>query len=371
VAVDLEHGARRRRAPRAYHAAVTPPPARARSPWRRRLAALALGLGLPALALELGVRLVHGAPLGQREPLQLVETSALRGWRHVPDRDFHTFDQLASINALGLRGPQVLPRAPGELRVVALGDSMTFGVGVADDDTLPAALERELEALRAGPVTVFNTGHASYSTNQEVALLHELGDVLDPDVVVLMWFFNDLVDEDVASRAAHLAAVGPSAFETQGPFEGWPATRWRIGEALRTSAVLSYVHWQQDYRRHGRFEGFERGFESLPTWLDLLEARCRELGAQLFVVVIPFSASLARDNACRPLEERAVELFRARGLATFETRAALEAALPDLGRVPHVRYDYHYDATGNAVQARAVAQWLAPLVASEPQPSDD
>ncbi len=338
---------------------MTSVPQRPRSRWKQRVAAVALGFLVPLIVLEVAVRFVHGAPLAQREPLMLVESNALRGWQHLPSRDFHTFTHLARINALGLRGPEIEARVEGELRVVALGDSTTFGVGVADADTLPARLELALEERLARPVTVVNTGHAAYSTNQEVALLHELGPRLDPDVVILFWFFNDLVEEAIPARAEGLARVGPSAFETQGPFEGWPRTRWRIVEALRSSAVFAYLHWQQDYRRHGVFAGFENGFASLPVWMEHLEARCAELGAELYVVVVPFSVSLARENACRPLEERGAAFFRERGLATFETRAALEAELPRLGRRPYVRYDYHYDAQGNEVQARAVAQWLA------------
>jgi hypothetical protein len=331
---------------------------RPRSRWKQRLAAVALGFLVPLAVLEVAVRLVHGAPLARKEPVMLVEANPQRGWQHVPSRDFHTFTHLARIDALGLRGPQVEARVPGELRVVALGDGATFGVGVADADTLPARLEVELEEQLARPVTVVNTGHARTSTNQHVALLDELGERLDPDVVVLFWCFDDLVEESIPARAEQLARVGPSAFETQGPFEGWARTRWRIVEALRSSAVFAYLHWQQDDRRRGGFAGYENGFASLPTWMEKLEARCARLGAELFVVVLPHSASLARDHACRPLEEQGAAFFEARGLATFETRAALEAELPRLGRRPHVRHDDHYDADGNALQARAVALWL-------------
>ena len=84
----------------------------------------------------------------------------------VPDRPHHPddvnavdrFDRFtrlrrfqASTNAQGLRGPNFASPAPG-FRILCIGDSVTFGWGVADDETYPAHLGRtlNLEVLNAG-----------------------------------------------------------------------------------------------------------------------------------------------------------------------------------------------------------------------------
>ncbi|MEZ5977265.1 MAG: SGNH/GDSL hydrolase family protein [Planctomycetota bacterium] len=337
-------------------------PKRRRRTIRRRLAALALGLGVPLLVLEIGVRVVHGAPLPQKLPLQLVEADELSGWRFPPGRDFYTFDRLASINSLGLRGPEVGPKEEGELRIVALGDSLTFGVGVSDEETLPEQLRRELAARLGRPCTVVNTGHPAWATNQELACLLGLGPELHHDAVVLFWFFNDINEPSLAATTAELRESGPQTFETRNAFTGWPAVRWRIHEFLRRSAIYAYMDWQKDFRSHKDYSQdlVDRGMELLDDfYCDALHKLCERDGARPFVVVIPYSVSLGRDNACREIERRAAEIFRAHDFPVLETRDALERAARDLGRIPHVAYDYHYDAVGNRVQAEAVAAWLA------------
>ena len=97
-------------------------------------------------------------------------------------------------NARGLRGPDVPDRRePGELRVVCIGDSVTFGLGLADDRTFPARLEAALRAdprLAGRTVRVLNAGVPGYSAVQGERLLRRLADVR-PDVVVAWFGMND------------------------------------------------------------------------------------------------------------------------------------------------------------------------------------
>ena len=98
------------------------------------------------------------------------------------------------IGAHGLRGLQPGPRTSGELRVAVLGGSSVFGWLVADDDTVPAALERELAHRRSErPVTVVNLGVEGYRFQQELELAERLVPELDPDVVVLLHGVNDAI----------------------------------------------------------------------------------------------------------------------------------------------------------------------------------
>jgi hypothetical protein len=68
-----------------------------------------------------------------------------------------------------------------------LGDSFTYGIGVADDETFSARLEALDPRLE-----VLNTGVNGYGTAQELLLLRDQGLALRPDVVVVVFFWNDL-----------------------------------------------------------------------------------------------------------------------------------------------------------------------------------
>jgi lysophospholipase L1-like esterase len=91
-------------------------------------------------------------------------------------------------NALGFRGPEVSPaKPPGGIRVLMLGDSFTYGIGVADDESFSARLEALDPRLE-----VLNTGVNGYGTAQELLLLRDQGLALDPDVVIVNFFWNDV-----------------------------------------------------------------------------------------------------------------------------------------------------------------------------------
>jgi len=91
----------------------------------------------------------------------------------------------------GLRGPEIPPTAaPGTLRILLLGDSLTFGYGVAEEQAFPAVLGRDLATTRS--VEVVNAGVPTWNLEQEVAWSERRGLDLSPDVVVLCYYLNDL-----------------------------------------------------------------------------------------------------------------------------------------------------------------------------------
>jgi lysophospholipase L1-like esterase len=98
------------------------------------------------------------------------------------------------INALGMRGPETTrEKPPGTRRVLILGDSVTFGWGVAEPDTFPRRLELQLGAELACPVEVLNAGVSGYGSIEEEHVFQHEGLALDPDVVVIYQVENDNV----------------------------------------------------------------------------------------------------------------------------------------------------------------------------------
>ena len=99
------------------------------------------------------------------------------------------------VNALGFRDDEFPVSKPvGEFRVLAVGDSFTFGLGVQGDDTWPQRLERMLAGRRGGTTQVINAGFAagSHYPPGYVGWIAEHGVALEPDVVVIGLCLNDL-----------------------------------------------------------------------------------------------------------------------------------------------------------------------------------
>src|SRR5438876_3754019 len=80
-----------------------------------------------------------------------------------------------TTNSAGLRGQvEYAPERPaGVRRVIAVGDSFTFGVQVRDDETMPAQLEGALN--RRGRWEVLNLAVPGYGTDQQWLRLQQVG----------------------------------------------------------------------------------------------------------------------------------------------------------------------------------------------------
>jgi hypothetical protein len=89
------------------------------------------------------------------------------------------------INSEGWR--DTLPgglKPPGTVRVLALGDSDTFGEAVSLEDTWPKALERKLAAESTGSFEVYNRGVPGYDLAHFAVVLEGSWD-LAPDLVIV------------------------------------------------------------------------------------------------------------------------------------------------------------------------------------------
>ena len=102
------------------------------------------------------------------------------------------------VNELGMRDRPVSEiKAPGEFRILAMGDSVIFSVGVEADDTIPAQLERiaNASAPAGRSYRVLNMGVPSYNTLQELEQLKQTGQYLQADAAFLFIIPNDMQDK--------------------------------------------------------------------------------------------------------------------------------------------------------------------------------
>lgn len=113
------------------------------------------------------------------------------GHQHRPNSQAKLMGVDVSINALGMRDTEINTDQSDETRVLMLGDSITFGWGVPQSDTVAARLEPILTKQRGSPVNVLNSGVGNYNTAMQVAWFERYGLDLNPDAVVLNVFIND------------------------------------------------------------------------------------------------------------------------------------------------------------------------------------
>lgn len=201
---------------------------------RRRIFAVAFGLSLPLFMVECGARVLwKKLVLPSETPLMqgraslgraLIEESlrgpgeSIRSWKgdhalYVADdhrslRLKPNVDEQVALPAVpgghsfhvtsdprGLRGPVEPPAAAGTLKVLCVGDSMTFGEGVDDADTYPHRLQLGLAKELGRPVRVYNAGVISLGQVEQRDVVRQYVRELQPDVLLMQFTTaNDVVD---------------------------------------------------------------------------------------------------------------------------------------------------------------------------------
>ncbi len=185
-------------------------------------------------------------------------------YRLTPGFEAVLHDRRYTINSLGFRGeePKVWGQ-PSVRRIVLLGDSYAFGLGVDQDQTLAKQLEKRVRATE--PIEVLNLGVPGYQTGQELALAERFAFQLRPDLVVLLYFGNDQVEEafhyDPAYRVLYGDAL-PIPYSIKGVLGRSAVYRWLALahiQQLQEQGELSPMDNRDWPVTKDRIEGIARG----------------------------------------------------------------------------------------------------------------
>ncbi len=192
------------------------------------------------------------------------------GHEHIPNSAARLMGVDVRINSDGLRGKPYRIEHTGAFRIAVLGDSLTFGWGVEEQDTFATRLEAALRRLGPAEVLIFGTGN--YNTSQEVSLFAEKGIKYEPDMAVLFYFINDAEETPTKSK--------------------W----WWLGYSRAITFYWSRVHSLIANQSGGNsFSDYYSGLyrEGMPGWektkrsLLRLKEICRGLDIPLQVFLLP------------------------------------------------------------------------------------
>ncbi len=117
------------------------------------------------------------------------------GYIPAPDRHGQfilpgAFNYSYTNNSQGLRSDRNYSYEKTTPRILFLGDSFTYGVGVNDNETFSYWVQNYLE----NKVEVINAGNPGKGTDYALKFFQVMGRQLKPDVVAVMFFNNDFID---------------------------------------------------------------------------------------------------------------------------------------------------------------------------------
>ena len=355
------------------------------------LVSLVIFLGL----FEGGLRLIGKGP--KESPLQF---DAQVGWVKKPNYQGtrRQGDVSADFehNRFGLRDDEVesTDKPDGTFRILALGDSFTYGYAVERSELFVDLLETDLRAT-GRPIEVINAGTEAWDTAQQAAWLEAHGSTWQPDLVLLLPYENDLYWN---SQTEYWTPDGPRSKPSYavdgtrlgGDLEDKAGKHWSKRFALTQWLAPKHLESREPHlfelggRRlekelapllnerqpfQDEVEGATRGA------LIAIANSCEEIGARLLVAPIP-SATVYHDDWLQRYEQArglapgswspqaGVDQFLALAggldLPTVDARQALDAAAAES---PDERLywstDWHFNDRGNRVFAGVLTEAIS------------
>ncbi len=352
---------------------------RRRSKWAGGLA-LAFQLAGLFAAWELAVRLSWNRPADRSTPAFQVDAGY--GFAPIPGASgLHVsaeYDTRFTHGVHGFRSPDPAVDKPGSReRLLVLGDSQTYGLGVSNGVTFCDRLAENRQASLA----LVNAGCNGYGTRNSLAVLHHFGAQWRPDRVWLVFFWNDLEDDWTRTTPEFSRDAQGQLTRADPPPTDWsPLERLvQIPEPKQARAFESKLSrflkeatrpWRYRWlgskpREIANSEDLEAAWVVQSELLRALRDRAAELNTELTILALPNQTQINAEaviQSIRPLnydvQDRLFQVCDELGLEIFDLRPALREAHAADPAPLYYYADRHLTARGHAVLAQALEQNL-------------
>jgi hypothetical protein len=244
-----------------------------------------------------------------------------------------------SNNSMGMRGVTEFG-AKMKLRVLLLGDSMTYGLGVNDDQNFAYLLQQRLPQYE-----FVNAGNPNTGTDYALTFYRVLGRSLQPDIVILCFLENDFrdnqrhwyFDDDINQVPFPYNVTHPTGRKF--PLRSWLVDHVRL--VYISKQVINYY-------------AYDKGLQPELTsrYLGALKDEVAKDGARFIVLYIP-----AKEHLNGSEEETAfMQLAHSLGLSPISVRTSVKLS------------DYLKEGHWNPSGHQVAAGFIASVIQSEQRP---
>lgn len=315
----------------------------------------------------------------------------------IPNAEIIDYGISTKINSLGLKNKEIdLHKPKNVLRISMFGDSFTYGAGLPMYEALPSQLENRLNMSENDSIEiqVLNFGVSGFNTFQEIMYALNYGLKFNPDIIVVVWLYNDIEMNEYAlkdfeyftknrtvpksgDRVSH-TVIG----EAVGSYKGSKSISmrfWNFYDKLKRKSKLIYIVGKRTKRLLQNFglnlkkseeiiysdlesDGFKLSFNSI----EYVNNQLKELGIEFFVAIYPPLQKL-EDDYYNDLINKKVENWcmdnNIRCLNLFDFFRGHEHS-----RLHVSRTDAHPSRYANEIASKAIEKYLkqeSPLLRKE------
>jgi lysophospholipase L1-like esterase len=342
----------------------------------RRRRAIVINVLLLVLSSAVGLALMEGLlvffvppPIVWLDPQEAYRADPKVGHRLMPGQHSYTHSFPVITNSYGLRDREfsAVP-SPGVVRILCLGDSLTFGDGVSVEDTYPKQLEARLGHEGTIKYEVINAGVPAYDTWQEVAYFEEWGIRLEPNTVVIGFYANDVVPKPERVNAY---LTGDGTLRRQGfggllpDFAVHTLKRSRLLLLLRDRVnklnnrvrpSSEFLH-QQSILEGTKDDFVERGWQEVDASLRKMAILKKEHGFDLLLVTFPMAEQLLRDYPHAQYQTRVRAIADRHGIPSIDLLDSFKREFTGFGSL-FIEWDGHPNPNAHRIAAEQIARFI-------------
>jgi peptidoglycan/LPS O-acetylase OafA/YrhL len=288
----------------------------------------------------------------------------------IPNSSGRMFDTVIRINSAGFRGPEIAADKGDRFRIVALGESQTFGPTLHDGERPWPELLQELFASRAAcnrPIEVINAGTEAYTLADNLERTRRDVLPLKPDLILSTHGMNGLLalglrqeaePNEPGPRPRASALIGRASLTIERALRKWRsgAVAHPAPPALSDAALLA-SRYAEAYRRLialGRANGVDVVLATSSLAVDgASPGEVKNFYGEVFKPIDDIIAANAAHN-------RMVRLLgREQDVPVVEAIASLDGDWDDDLYLDIV----HFTERGNELAALKMFEALAPILA--------
>ncbi|MGI0014639.1 MAG: SGNH/GDSL hydrolase family protein [Nitrososphaera sp.] len=285
-----------------------------------------------------------------------------------PNQNSFTHSFPVTTNSYGLRDHEFpVTLNANTFRMVCLGDSLTFGVGVRLEDTYAKQLESLLNSNKQRKYEVINAGVPAYDTWQEIAYLREYGWRFAPDLVIIGFYANDVVPKPnpiprVVSKSGSIRTAGLNEILPDATVYLLKRSRLLLLLKDRYGKLVNQLRPSPEYRHKlsmltGTTDQFvERGWQQVEASFKELVPLRKKHGFQLLVVVFPMEDQLLGRYPSAKYQSRLKEIAQSYNIDLLDLLPAFQRNFNGFASL-FLEWDGHPNAKAHAIAASEIERY--------------
>lgn len=332
---------------------------------------------LPLLAVELAAR-----PFTTNvQKTTIFERDSQLGWRLKPNSRDLWGGAPVVVNSKGIIGPEMsYERTPGAVRVLYLGDSVAFGYGQRSYDlAFPFQVQPLLTARLGQTVETINASVPGFATWQERLFMANEGSKYSPDLIVIAFVLNDVMD-NAGSQTSAGAADGWELAHTTSLWLDKEfsrsglvflirklAERLRFGSNVQAGAAREDLSAVEMLAREPQSAQVQDAWLATRAEMSEIFALCAERNLPVALVVFPYLFQFADAQDLAAPQQEAMRLAMENDMPAIDLLPLLAVAAQQQGIEPHTYFidQNHLSAAGHQAVAEILAEALYRLMAEK------